>query len=885
MRTRTILVLAAALASLPSASFAQCDPLVVRYDESSWWWRAFGNCKGPGRSTDRNAIFDCAWNQVPAGERLACLKERLLRTEQTRKAIDDVAAANGPAGSCDHLMVKYDGSNWWWGAFGRCKQQGGTTDRNAIFECAWNQVEGSDRRDCLKSRLRSTEFTRQGIDEVASFNGPPSSCDRLMVKYDRSAWWWGAFGNCKRTGGPVEREAILDCAWLQVEPPDDQVCLKDRLRGTEQTRRGIDAVAAANGVIARNFSFERFETCADPASGCPETCDLPTDGRVPTQYFGTRVPQELLDPPVSSFNEPPAHNLGANEGRLRSDLRAVARLADPLGCSLHLSAIQHGLGSGALGQALADLSVTGRRAFARFRSDPPNEAYCSSLPTRTLASACPAPTGDQPDSEELKAGCRKALDRAYAVANFLRTGQALKANPDKLSERIVLGWIAVSGEDDAPHRPVNVPSSDFPQYDIDVAVPAPRAQPPGVVTVSTRFVVAQSRQPALPRVEPAGWTLRPEPPPAIGPNAKVLLLVHGMDSRAEEATVITKALYSRMDDSKTNLVVISVDLPTSGYADNLDYDRVSPLSAIGRPRFTFPPLPIPIPPELYAAVVSAFVTLGLPPPPPVIPPWTPIPDFAASGQTPVLDFIEDFIVRFVDALDARTPIKNGVRAVIGGSLGGNMSFRLGRRPDVPWLPAVVVWSPASIWDSLGEGADILKHLGPREAWNKANNRDPADPNDLGPRRLSLRRAFFDWDKDIVPLVIPRSQAETWSSDAWPCKLSSIAAARLDRHETYDPRFQSWHWRLGAEQLLYSHQSVDASTGAPRFLSNHKPMLLACGTEDEVPFNNICSATQKTAPRMTATPGKAIFLERTGHSLDNERRDFFARQIDEFLGLR
>lgn len=36
--------------------------------------------------------------------------------------------------------------------------------------------------------------------------------------------------------------------------------------------------------------------------------------------------------------------------------------------------------------------------------------------------------------------------------------------------------------------------------------------------------------------------------------------------------------------------------------------------------------------------------------------------------------------------------------------------------------------------------------------------------------------------------------------------------------------------------------------------------------------------------MTLTPGKALFLDKTGHSLDNERRNYWARQIIEFLGL-
>src|SRR5262245_7862628 len=71
-----------------------CDQLFVKYDGSNWWWGAFGNCKKPGGPTDRNAIFECAWNQVPAGDKLPCLKARLLQTDQTRKASTTVAATH-----------------------------------------------------------------------------------------------------------------------------------------------------------------------------------------------------------------------------------------------------------------------------------------------------------------------------------------------------------------------------------------------------------------------------------------------------------------------------------------------------------------------------------------------------------------------------------------------------------------------------------------------------------------------------------------------------------------------------------------------------------------------------------------------------------------------
>jgi hypothetical protein len=85
-------------------------------------------------------------------------------------------------------------------------------------------------------------------------------------------------------------------------------------------------------------------------------------------------------------------------------------------------------------------------------------------------------------------------------------------------------------------------------------------------------------------------------------------------------------------------------------------------------------------------------------------------------------------------------------------------------------------------------------------------------------------------------------------------------------------------------LLYSHQSNDAFTGKPRFLSNTKRMMLTCGVLDNVPYNDICGAVRRTAPLMTTTPGKAMFLEMTGHSVDNERRMFFAGEVVKFLNL-
>lgn len=616
------------------------------------------------------------------------------------------------------------------------------------------------------------------------------------------------------------------------------------------TALGAPAASATAGpTVATNRTTVHFSnSCPNPAGGCPESCDNPDfvvggqriasvpldmfQGQAFNKYFPAAIPpwSTLLDspaPPGTTMNVPVAHNLGQNEGRLQPALRAAAKAGDPL-VSLKLAAYKFGQGDVLWGNAFADLSVTGHKAFEAFSRILPQDDYCQWLVGQT-----PPPSYPQIGADALIAGCQSALERAYRVANFLRTGQrgdtpALKLA--KVTERNALGWIAVSGEDDSPHRPVDVPSSDFPQFDLLVNVgakfsPLPQKQ----LAVHTRYTIAQSPQPSR--------------------NGKTL-------------------------------VVISLDLPTQGYATNLNFNDVSPLLDIGVPKTTNLPVPLVVVPgiEILIPGVGAF------PPGTIIPANVPLPDFQASGNTPVLQFIEDFVVGFVDNLNQKIPVKANMKAVMGGSLGGNLTMRLGeRRPIVDWIPKVVVWSPASIWDSLGGGADILKHAGPRKAWENAQEGLSTAPD--SPQAAAFRSDFFgSWDKAIVPVIVPLAQSDTWMSDFYLCKRSSVAAARLDRQETYDQNFYAWHWRLGAEQLLFSHQTMDPTTREPLYMANTKPMLLGCGLEDHVPYNDICPATQTTAVHMTRTPGKALFLGETGHSLDNERRTFWAQQMVGFLGL-
>src|SRR5436190_1894464 len=90
-------LLLAAAAFLPARAAADtCDQNFNFINPSSWWGGAFGNCKKQGGPTDATAIFECAWAQVPVNETSQCLHDRLRQTDQTRRAIDEVAANNAP---------------------------------------------------------------------------------------------------------------------------------------------------------------------------------------------------------------------------------------------------------------------------------------------------------------------------------------------------------------------------------------------------------------------------------------------------------------------------------------------------------------------------------------------------------------------------------------------------------------------------------------------------------------------------------------------------------------------------------------------------------------------------------------------------------------------
>jgi hypothetical protein len=544
---------------------------------------------------------------------------------------------------------------------------------------------------------------------------------------------------------------------------------------------------------------------------------------------------DATDPILPTLDEPstesevllPPPTLVGAEGRLHAGLREAARTRDPVEI-LTRSAVAYYTATCAEREddptfrALADLAVTGRDAYGRLREASLSEARLVPAVRARLAAA--GARAAQVDIEEAAAA---ALDRAYGVAWALRGPHAHRA-----SARKALGWIAVSSEDDPPHRPVNVPSAAFPQYEIPVTVA-------GLPALQTRFFVASQGASEEHVGAVSARSAPPDPIPHVREGDQVILFLHGHSSSAEEASGLIPWLLEAGTQHGTRFSIISLDLPSNGYSSRIDHTAVAPSSATRSPAWPTDEGPV---------------------------------------HTPLLDFLESFVVAFVDALDRHTPIKHRFAGVIGGSLGGNLGLRLGRR-DVrafPWLGGgIVSWSPASVWRPFVN--DLIKRLGPnhcRDNW------------DL-PETEASRTAYFTevFDEPMVRVLLPQTQPESWFRDGWSRKAHAIRSARFARHETYDPVFRRWHWRVAGEQLIFSHvdRTDRESAASPfRYELNRVRHLLMAGEKDDLVFSNIYSATRALAARMLGTPGRSVFLRETGHSIHAERPRYLAGEIARFL---
>jgi pimeloyl-ACP methyl ester carboxylesterase len=488
-----------------------------------------------------------------------------------------------------------------------------------------------------------------------------------------------------------------------------------------------------------------------------------------------------------------------------------------------------------LGMAFADLAVTGRRAFADFAGIVPEEGG----PIEAAATAKLSALGTSGVTPELiSQATSDVLDRAYQVAWFLRAQ----------TDRGDLGWIAVSGEDDLPHRPVNVPRTPFPQHDLSFMVPGDL----GAVTVQTRFAIGTAVGPPAPQAlpPPGERSLPPVLEPELPDGDRIILFINGSDSRLEEANGLIPRLVRLPDGRPSGFSVLTVDLPGSGYAGLIDHTEVGPWNpSIHPPRPGFPS------------------GVGDP----------------TSVPISVLPFMENFIVSFVAELSMQlgTPglVESRLAAVVGGSLGGNLALWLARRQG-PWVKNAVAWDAGSVWRSLLSPASFAPGSTDARAMAEAGalslGISHAIPDAGAPEIAGSRDSFFAgvFDQKIPPSMKP--QPEHWYRDDWPGKPQSITMARLDRRETYTSQFRRWHWRVSLEELMWTWRD-------PAVQDFRSRILLGAGRDDDISPANFFTNTAQLATELADIDGDSFFFDHTGHSVHAERPEALAGKIMAFLG--
>jgi pimeloyl-ACP methyl ester carboxylesterase len=456
------------------------------------------------------------------------------------------------------------------------------------------------------------------------------------------------------------------------------------------------------------------------------------------------------------------------------------------------------------------------------------------------------------------------------MADFNAALQAVRspnAGIDETSLRkgMLNNWIAVSGEDDPPDYPVNVSITQYPQYHLPLTV----ATPQGVnssIDINIRYIVASQGAANAPAK------------PSIPPGNEIVLFIHGEGSRAEEAADFIPALLSVGESVGRNFTVVAIDQPSCGYSTMAPHLSIAP-----------------------APPTSGGVL-----------------DTSSFAGSPILDFIENSIIAFVETL--LIPFGNPIVAIVGGSLGGHMALRLAASQK-NWVKNVIAWSPASVMDHtfplLGANPPQRTIVDPQLAGKWSDG--PSPPWPASQENAKSREGFFEqvWCDDTfdpteidagaiaaavvsdaaflallgpigvvvggvtatavaselskLPPVPP--QPTLWYSDSWPSKLTYMAESRLDRREVYNTNFRQWHWRICQEMIGYTFDALVPSM--------NKPLLLLVGEEDNYPLVEFMKNVSAFAAGLKGPAQGGLTIQNTGHSIHNERPHFLASQVVNF----
>jgi pimeloyl-ACP methyl ester carboxylesterase len=395
----------------------------------------------------------------------------------------------------------------------------------------------------------------------------------------------------------------------------------------------------------------------------------------------------------------------------------------------------------------------------------------------------------------------------------------------------------------------------FPQFDIEVPTPNSGG---ALLNLTTRYVIAtpasvaaaakaQNLPPGLP---PSPTRVIPGiSAPSIPPDHEVILFIHGHDSRAEECADLVGPLIQTGLQFGKKYAVIGFDLPSNGYSTMIDHTSVAPSNAT---HFDTDPLS------------------------------------GSAATWPLLDFLDQFVISFVGALDQQVPIKNRTALILGGSLGANLCLRLGERNDQSWIKHIAAWSPGSVWPSFNHGfLDPGLSLNFVQGWMEED-----EAIDGVPRRVRFFYRAFDSPTGLSGPTQPLQ----WYRCDWKCKegqpicqAAYIADDRQQRQEIYNQYFRRWHWRVALEELLYSHTKPSQGNAGNPAATIQINTLLISGQADDFPHAQIYTNTKFLAKQMMSyeprVPGDSLFLLDTGHSIHNERPLLLARQIVSFLTSR
>jgi hypothetical protein len=533
--------------------------------------------------------------------------------------------------------------------------------------------------------------------------------------------------------------------------------------------------------------------------------------------------------------------------------------------------------------ALSQLAVTGRNSFEQFASWVPQDADLIDAVNTFFPNA-------EFDPVLLQDAAHSVLETAYT------TLWAIRANgPGWRRFRADQDWIAVSGFDDTPHRPVNVPTAPYPQYDIqfDVPVPNPDPQKNGQQTVTTRFMVASAHtfiglsaddqddpgktafidpDPELLKAPAESFSPTPAPrtiprdAPSIPDGNKIIIYIHGGGSNAEEAVgLATWLIIHGHYKAHEEYTVISFDLPNSAYASTFDVAEVVGVDAHG---------------------VTAY----------------------DHRQLDILQFEQQYIINFIEKLDQQLGnIKGRIVAVMGGSLGGNMSLLMTgvyadwfNDPDYnqdperySYLQTIVAWSATATAPATYLGipaGDLAAYLGHQEDQIKNLPPNHETPDDHAIEVQYIQKMYIDPLLNYPPIVYVPPQPIMWyrggyapgDGTGWqPCKDQSIAQSRFGRYEIYSPSSRHWTIAIDLEQISFSFQQ-----NKPHLRVESTPtsnLLLAAGDNDNFSPNAIYNSTIDLVRsiRLSAR-GKAEFWLDTGHSFHDERPHLFAEEIIYFL---